>query len=62
LAERLPHRARAGEFVLSKALLGALTASGGSIEVGPLSALKIAKREPLQIYGVLLDTRLNFTD
>jgi class 3 adenylate cyclase len=62
LAERLLHRARAGEFVLSKALMDTLASSGGSVEAEPLPALKVRDREPLQIYGVLLDTRLDFTN
>jgi hypothetical protein len=56
------HRARAGEFVLSKALMDSLASSGGSVEAEPLPALKIRGRGPLQIYGVLLDTRLDFTN
>ena len=62
LAERLLHRARAGEFVLSKALMDNLASSGGSLEVEPLPALRIRGREPVEIYGVLLDTRLDFTN
>jgi adenylate cyclase len=62
MAERLLHRARAGEFVLSKALLDALTSAGGSLDAEELPALIVSRREPIPLYGVLLDTRLDFTD
>jgi adenylate cyclase len=62
VAERLLHRARAGEFILSKAMMDALASTGFALEVEELPALTISKREPIQIYGVLLDTRLDFTD
>jgi class 3 adenylate cyclase len=61
IAERLLHRARAGEFVLSGPLLEALGADAAALEAEPLPALEIARREPIALHGVLLDTRLDFT-
>ena len=61
IAERLVHRARAGEFVFSQAVMDALSAAGVELEASELPALELARREPIEIYGVLLDTRLDFT-
>lgn len=61
IAERLLYRARAGEFVLSAAVMDALAASGSELEADPLPDLHLARRESVEIYGVLLDTRLDFT-
>ena len=36
--------------------------TGFALEVEELPSLTISKREPIQIYGVLLDTRLDFTE
>jgi adenylate cyclase len=62
VAERLLHRARAGEFVLSKVVMDALASAGVALEIEELPALTITRREPIPLYGVLLDTRLDFTD
>jgi len=62
IAERLLHRARAGELVLSKAVMTMLEADGVALEVEQLPELAIPRREPIPLYGVLLDTRLDFTD
>lgn len=61
VAERLLHRARAGEFVLSKPVMDALTAGGFALDAETLPPLNIPRREPLPLYGVLRDTRLDFT-
>lgn len=61
IAERLVHRARAGEFVFSQALMDALSASGTELDASKLPVLDLARRERIEIYGVLLDTRLDFT-
>ena len=61
IAERLLHRARGGEFVLSAAVMDALAASGFELEADPLPELHLARRESVEIYGVLLDPRLDFT-
>jgi class 3 adenylate cyclase len=61
VAERLVHRARAGEFVLSDAVMGALAASHLELGVEPLPALELPHRPAVRLFGVLLDTRLDFT-
>lgn len=61
IAERLLHRARAGEFVLSKAVMDALAASGYALEAQALPPLEIPRREPIGLFGVVRDTRLDFT-
>jgi len=61
VAERLLHRARAGEIVVSKTIMDALAASGFVLEAKELPLFKIPPREPLRIFGVVLDTRLDFT-
>jgi adenylate cyclase len=61
IAERLLHRARAGEFVLSAAVMDALGGANSELEAHELPPLQLARRESIAIYGVLLDTRLDFT-
>lgn len=61
IAERLLHRARAGELVLSKTIMDALTATGFALEATELPFLEIPRREPIRLFGVLRDTRLDFT-
>ena len=61
VALRLLHRARAGEFVLSHTVMDALKAAKFQLETEELPPLEIPKREPILLYGVLLDTRLDFT-
>ena len=61
VAERLLHRARAGEFVMSKPVFDALAAASYTIEAEQLPPLEVARREPIALYGVPLDTRLDFT-
>jgi adenylate cyclase len=61
IAERLLHRARAGEFVLSTGVMDALGSSNAELEAEELPPLQLARRESIEIYGVLLDTRLDFT-
>ena len=59
VAERLVHRARAGEIVLSGEVRKALGAGADAME---LPALEIGgKRPALKIFGVVLETRLDFT-
>jgi adenylate cyclase len=62
IAERLVHRARAGEIVLSvevATLLGSATTAG--LGAKPLPPLDLGRRPALPIYGILLETRLDFT-
>jgi adenylate cyclase len=61
VAERLLHRARAGEFVMSKPVVDALAVSDFAIETEELPALLVSRRDPVALYGVPLDTRLDFT-
>ncbi len=61
IAERLMHRARAGEFVFSEKLIEVLVRTGFEIEPEELPVLELPRRDPIPIYGVLLDTRLDFT-
>ena len=61
IAERLLHRARAGEFVFSKTVMDALAANGFAIEAAELPPLVIPRRDPIELFGVLRDTRLDFT-
>jgi len=61
VAERLLHRARAGEFVMSNAVMDALAAAGFALETKALPPLEIPRREALPLFGVLRDTRLDFT-
>jgi len=58
IAERLVHRARAGEIVLSSAVTMAV---GGTSGARTLPPLELGRRPPIVIYGILLDTRLDFT-
>jgi adenylate cyclase len=58
IAERLVHRARAGEIVLSSAVTRMV---GGTSGARPLPPLELGRRPPIVIYGIVLDTRLDFT-
>ncbi len=62
IAERLVHRARAGEIVISGDVLKALGDAGAALGAETLPALELGgKRPALPIHGVLLETRLDFT-
>jgi adenylate cyclase len=62
IAERLVHRARAGEIVLSAQIAQALGADAvATLEAKPLPPLDLGRRPALPIYGILLETRLDFT-
>ena len=61
IAERLLHRARSGEFVLSKPVMDALAAGEFALDAEALPPLEMPRREPISLYGVLRDTRLDFT-
>jgi adenylate cyclase len=62
IAERLVHRARAGEIVISLDLMKALRAKVESLGAKELPVLELGgKRPPLPIYGLVLETRLDFT-
>jgi len=60
--ERLVHRARAGEIVISLDVMKALGAAVQALGAEELPPLELGgKRPSLPIYGMLLETRLDFT-
>jgi adenylate cyclase len=61
IAERLVHRARPGEIVLSQDFLKALGVVAETIGAAPLAPLELARRPRIPLYGILLDTALDFT-
>lgn len=61
IANRLLHRARAGEFVISGTLKDLAEEMGVTLDAEALPPLEIPRRDPIDLYGVLLDTRLDFT-
>lgn len=61
VAERLLHRARAGEYVLSSTVVDMLVAAGFELAAEALPPLEIPRREPIRLFGVLRDARLDFT-
>lgn len=61
VAELLLHRARAGEIVVSKTIMDALADSGVALDARELPLFRIPRREPMRIFGVVLDTRVDFT-
>jgi class 3 adenylate cyclase len=61
IAERLVHRARPGEIVVSQDFLEALGIEAESIGARALAPLELQRRPRIPVYGVLLDTGLDFT-
>lgn len=61
IAERLVHRARAGELVLSDAVMGVLSVAELELDAQPLPPLELHNRPAMRIYGVLRNDRLDFT-
>jgi adenylate cyclase len=61
ITERLMHRARAGEVILSLDFMKALGASAQTLGCEELPPLELHKRPPIAIYGMALDKRLDFT-
>jgi adenylate cyclase len=61
VAERLVHRARLGEIVISIDVMKALGEAVGALGAEELPPLEISKRPPIPIYGIVLETRLDFT-
>jgi class 3 adenylate cyclase len=62
ITERLVHRARAGEIVFSAEfakLMGATAVA--KLGAQALPPLELGKRAPIALFGVLLETRLDFT-
>ena len=61
LALCMVNRARAGEFVMSEAVMGALSVENLDLDAEPLPQLELPRRAPIRIYGVLVQGRLDFT-
>jgi adenylate cyclase len=61
IAERLVHRARNGEIVISLPVMKALGGGVAALGAEELPPLELAKRNPIPIYGIVLETRLDFT-
>ncbi|MSQ64101.1 MAG: adenylate/guanylate cyclase domain-containing protein [Betaproteobacteria bacterium] len=61
LAQAMVNRARAGEFVMSEAVMGALSVENLNLDAEPLPQLELPRRSPIRIYGVLVAGRLDFT-
>ena len=61
LAQAMVRRARAGEFVMSDSVMGALSVENLDLDAEPLPQLELPRRTPIRIYGVLVETRLDFT-
>jgi len=61
IAERLVHRARAGELVLSHAVIGLVSVAELELNAQPLPPLELHHRPPMRLYGVLRNDRLDFT-
>ncbi|HUQ74493.1 MAG TPA: adenylate/guanylate cyclase domain-containing protein [Burkholderiales bacterium] len=61
VCERLVHRARSGEVILSADFIKALGVDAQALGAAPLPALEIPKREPIAIYSIALESRLDFT-
>ena len=61
LAQAMVNRARSGEFVMSEAVMGALSVENLDLDAEPLPQLELPRRSPIRIYGVLVAGRLDFT-
>jgi class 3 adenylate cyclase len=61
IAERLVHRARKGEIVFSLDFIQAVGADAEELGAQALPPLELARRPAIPIYGLLLETRLDFT-
>jgi adenylate cyclase len=61
ITERLVHRARAGELVLSDAIMGSISVAELELDARPLPPLELHNRPSMRIYGVLRNDRLDFT-
>lgn len=61
LAQAVVRRARAGEFVMTDAVMGALSVENLDLDAEPLPQLELPRRSPIRIYGVLVAGRLDFT-
>lgn len=61
ISDRLVHRARNGEIVLSLDFMKALGPAGKSLGAEEMPPIELPRREPIVFYGLLRETRLDFT-
>ena len=61
VAERMVHRARSGEIVISLDLMKGLGPVVQKLPAHELPPLELGKRPPIPIYGMVVETRLDFT-
>ena len=61
VAQAMVSRARAAEFVISEAVMGALSVENLDLDAEALPQLELPRRSPIRIYGVLIEGRLDFT-
>jgi adenylate cyclase len=61
IADRLVHRARSGEIVLSLDFMKALGPAAQSLNADELPPLDMPRRPPIVFYGLPLEKRLDFT-
>jgi adenylate cyclase len=61
IAERLVHRARPGEIVVSANLIQALGVDPEALGAQGLPPLELPRRPAIPIYGIVLETQLDFT-
>lgn len=61
LAHALRQRARSGEFLMSDAVMGALSVENLDLDAEPLPPLELPRRPSIRLYGVLMPARLDFT-
>ena len=61
IAERMVHRARAGEVVISLELMKGLGPVVKQLNVTELPPVELGKRPPIPIYGFTVEDRLDFT-
>jgi class 3 adenylate cyclase len=61
IADRLVHRARPGEIVVSANLIQALGVDPEALGAQGLPPLELSRRPAIPIYGIVLETRLDFT-
>ncbi len=61
VAERILHRARSGEIVMSLELMKGLGPAVKALNATELPALELSKRPPIPLYGITVEDRLDFT-
>jgi class 3 adenylate cyclase len=61
ITERLVHRARHGEIVISLEVMKALGATVQTLGAEELPPLELSQRPAIVIYGLVLEDRLDFT-